>query len=234
MYRIRARVSSRVHLLIPHSSQRTSHHFVTVERTRYLPEPVVINGLPLAPIARAVIDDCRRGDALNDVRALVAEVVQRQRCRPEDLRNALASAATQRTALTSVALHEVAEGIRSVAEAKARVKVRRSQLPDMDWNLDLYTTDGKFIASPDGWYDDVGVALQIDSMEYHLRPALYKRTQRLLKAMTRRGILVLNIAPSDVDADPGDFIAALADLRAQASLRPRPDVVAVRRQEPAA
>lgn len=234
VYRIRASVSGRVHLLIPNSSQRTSHHFVTVERTRHLPEPVVINGLPLAPIARSVIDDCRRGDALNDVRAVVAEVIQRHRCRPDDLQNALAKAATQRTALTSVALHEVAEGIRSVAEAKARVQVRRSRLPDMEWNLDLYTPEGEFIASPDGWYDDVGVALQIDSMEYHLRPALYKRTQRLLGAMTRRGILVLSIAPSDVDADPGDFIAALSDLRTQALLRPRPAVVAVRRHEPAA
>jgi hypothetical protein len=103
----------------------------------------------------------------------------------------------------------------------------------MEWNLDLYTEDGTFLGSPDGWYDDVGVALQIDSMEYHLRPELYKRTQRLLKGMTRLGILVLSIAPSDVDADPGDFISALADLRAQASLRPRPAVVAVRRSDSA-
>jgi hypothetical protein len=228
-YGIRAKVSGRVHALIPHSSQRTSHHFVTVERTRKLPEPVVINGLPLAPIPRSVVDDCRRGESLDGVRAVVAEVVQRRRCRTSELATALAEAATQRTALTSVALHEVSEGIRSVAEGRARARVRQSWLPDMEWNVDLYTEDGRFIGSPDGWYDDVGVALQIDSMEYHLGPALYKRTQRLLKDMTRLGILVLSIAPSDVDADPGDFIAALADLRAQASLRPRPAVVAVRR-----
>lgn len=233
-YHIRASVSGRVHVLIPHTSQRTSHHFVTVERTRKLPRSVMVNGLPLAPISRAVVDDCRRGESLGDVRAVVAEVVQRQRCRPDQLQAALAAAARQRTALTIAALGEVAAGIRSVAEAKARVRVRRSQLPDMEWNLDLYANDGRFIGSPDGWYDDVGVALQIDSMEYHLRPALYKRTQQLLKGMTRRGILVLSIAPSDVDADPGDFIAALADLRYQGSLRPRPDVVAVRRTGTAA
>jgi len=87
---------------------------------------------------------------------------------------------------------------------------------------------GEFIGSPDGWYDDVAMALQIDSMQWHLSPAQYKRTQRVQRAMIRHGIAVMPFAPADVSADAAAFIADLTTCRLAATARPRPDIVVVR------
>ncbi|MDQ3628876.1 MAG: hypothetical protein M3419_08735 [Actinomycetota bacterium] len=232
-HQVRVRRLDRVHLLIPHDSHKTSHHFVTVERTRFQPEPVLSHGLRLAPIPRALVDACRRDEPLDDVRALVAHVVQSRRCTPEALGKALRAGARQRTSRMNLAMREIDVGVRSVAEADAHRAMRGSGLPPLEWNIELWTPEGEFIGSPDGWYDDVAVALQIDSMEWHLSPELYKRTQRLQRAMISRGIVVMPIAPSDIARDHGGFVNQLGLCRREAERRPRPPGVVVRRRKEA-
>ena len=39
------------------------------------------------------------------------------------------------------------------------------------FNARLLTADGDFIASPDAWWSREGVAVEIDSREWHLNPA---------------------------------------------------------------
>jgi hypothetical protein len=214
------------HLLIPHSSQRTSHHFVTVERTRVMPEPVLRRNLRIVPLSRAVIDHARRPASLDDVRAVVAEAVQRRWCAPHELAGAIQLAATQRTAHGRRAVREVTIGLRSVAEAKARDVLATRQVRPLWWNPRLFTTDGEFIGSPDA-YDEAGVALQIDSMEYHLSPADYRRTQQALAAYARHGIVVVSVAPADVLTEPDQFTRTWVDAVGIASLRDAPKIVVV-------
>lgn len=221
--------ADRVHLLVPHSTQRTSHHFVTVERTRRLPNATVIGRLRVAPVHRAVIDACRRDPTADEVCALVALAVQTRRCTATDLHDELRQAARQRTAMSRAALREIDAGVRSVAEGDAKRLIDSSDLPPMEWNVSLCTSNGEFIASPDGWYDDVAMALQLDSMKWHLSPALYKRTQRIQRTMTLHGIAVMPYAPADVAADPAAFIAELRACRLSAIARPRPNIAVVRR-----
>ncbi len=229
-HRVLVRRLDRVHLLVPHSSHKTSHHFVTVERTRKCPEPVISDRLRLAPIPRAVVDACRRDEPLDDVRALVAQVVQSRRCTPQALGQALTVAARQRTSGMKQAMREIDVGTRSVAEADAHLAMQGSGLPPLEWNVELWTPQGELIGIPDGWYDDVALALQIDSMEWHLSPELYKRTQRLQREMTSRGIVVLPYAPSDIGRDPRRFVTQLEITRREAGKRPRPPDIIVRRQ----
>jgi hypothetical protein len=224
-----ARTAARPHVLIRHASQRTSHSFVTVERTRRLPEPRTAGGLPLVGVARAVIDACRRCQDLNFVREIAAEVVQRGLCTPAEIGEELRAAARQRTALARAVVREIEEGVRSVAEALAKEELNRAGIPPAEWNVELLTLDGEFIASPDAYWRDVVAALQIDSMRFHLGPADYKRTQRRQRALTIHGVLVLPIAPSDVISDRDGFIADVVALRAQAAARPRPRIVVRRR-----
>ncbi|MGN6613251.1 MAG: hypothetical protein ACTHLJ_15895, partial [Angustibacter sp.] len=150
-----------------------------IERTRNLPEPIVRQGLPLASVARCVLDACRQLEDLAAVRELVAEVVQRRLCTVKELGDALAAAARQRSALPREVLREVEAGVRSVAEAHAREVFSRHGVPQPRWNWALHTVDGEHVVTPDGWWDEIGCALQIDSMRYHLGPALYRRTQQL-------------------------------------------------------
>jgi len=224
-----ARRPERVQLLVPHTTQRTSHHFLTVERTHRMPIADVIDRLRVAPLPRAIVDACRRDGPVDDVRAMVAQAVQTRRCTPDELRDALSRAARQRTATTRAAMKEIDAGIRSVAEGDAKRAIDHSGLPPMEWNVSLFSPDGEFLGSPDGWYDDVALALQIDSMQWHLSPAQYKRTQRIQRAMTRHGIVVVPMAPADVSADPAAFMADMAAFRLAAAARPRPDIVVKRR-----
>lgn len=195
-------LSSRIHLLIPHASQRSSHGFAVVTRTRKLPEPVLRRELPCAPLARALVDACRRLERLDDVRELVADVVQHHGCDPKAIAAEVKAAQRQRTALTRAVLREIAAGIRSVAEAKLREAMRRRGVPEPEWNCSLTTYDGDFVASPDAYWRDFGVALELDSMAWHLSPESYVRTQQRQRMLVVHNVDVLPVAPADVIADP--------------------------------
>ncbi|MGH8967856.1 MAG: hypothetical protein ACRDXB_21385, partial [Actinomycetes bacterium] len=231
---VRERLDPRVHVLIPHDRHRSSHHFLIVERTRVLPDPVVKNGLALAPLARCCLDGCRRRVAQSRVRAAIAEIVQRRMCTPSELRRALATMATQRSGDARTVMREIEVGVRSAAEGDAFNAFRGSDVPMPEWNVSLYTADGVFLCSPDGWWDDLALALQIDSMEWHLSPALYKRTQATQRALAQIGIPFLPWAPGDVSRDPQGFLASAQDFRAGNANRPRPDIIVVRDRDIAA
>lgn len=213
------------HVLVPHRRQITSHGFVVIERTRRLPEPKVRKGVPLAPVARAVVDACRRESSLDDVREVVAEVIQTSLCTPAELAEEVRRAARQRTALSREVLREIEAGIRSVAEAKVRKALQRCGLPEMEWNLELYTADGELIGIPDGYWVDLAVALQIDSMAWHLAPSQYRKTQERRRTFDRHRVLVLAVAPTDALADTDQLVSDLEALREQARDRPVPQLV---------
>ena len=231
-YGIRAARQPRtVHVLVPEQRRRADFDYVHIERTRRMPDPVLVAGIPLAPIARAVVDACRLLKRLDDVRELVAEVVQRRLVRVEELVAAVRAAARQRTALPNAVLREIASGIRSVAEAKARELIRMMAVPQPEWNVTLRTASGTFLASPDAYWELLVAALEIDSMTWHLSPGAYKRTQRRQRAMVARaGVMVLPVAPADVIESAQAFEADLRGFLQQASLRTPPtDLVVVRR-----
>ncbi|HEX3004990.1 MAG TPA: hypothetical protein VHO27_12325 [Angustibacter sp.] len=212
---VRAAGSSRDrHVLVPHQRRKQSRPGVVVERTRNLPAPVAHRGLPVAPVARCTIDAARQLADRSAVRELVAEVVQRRLCTVKELTDALAAAANQRSALPREVLGEVEAGVRSVAEAHTREVFARHGIPQPRWNWALYTVDGEHVVTPDGWWDDIGCALQIDSMRYHLGPRLYRRTQQLQRALARYDVPFLPVAPSDILEDEDGFVAEVRAFRA--------------------
>jgi hypothetical protein len=62
------------------------------------------------------------------------------------------------SAIPGSVLRELAVGVRSVAEAEARALIARSGLPELLWNPRLVDEAGTFVASPDAWFDAVGMA----------------------------------------------------------------------------
>ena len=215
----------KVHLLVPHSSQRSSHGFAVVTRTRRMPVPVWRRGLRCAPLARAVVDACRRLERLDDVRELVADVVQNHACRPSQILVEVRAAARQRTALTRAVLKEIDAGIRSVAEARLREEFRRRGVPEPVWNKVLLTRDGEFVASPDAYWEAYGVALELDSMTWHLSPKRYRSTQARQRVLVVHNVDVLPVAPQDAIDDPAALCEQVMQKLRNAAGRPLPDLV---------
>lgn len=213
---------SDVHVLLDHSRRMQSTGFLVVERTTRLPTPVDRSGLACSPLPRALLDAARRCTTTSAARALLAEAVQRGDVSPATLADELESGSNRGSALPRKILREVSADIHSVAEADARQLWLRSGLPPMYFNREIETRAGTFVARPDGWIDDVALAWEIDSLDWHLSPDEYDATLARRARMQSEGIIVLAVIPRQL-RDSQE--RALADLRAHYELarsRPRP------------
>ncbi|MFC5996673.1 hypothetical protein ACFQE5_20910 [Pseudonocardia hispaniensis] len=215
----------RVYVLVPNQRQLGSDGFVVVSRTRRMPRPILRNGLPLAPLARGLADAAAHLNQLDAVRAMFADAVQRGLCTPTDLAAELAVQQRPRTALARMVLSEVADGVRSAAEAWARRLVIRSGLPAPAWNVAVHRRDGRLIGVADAWWDDVGLVWEIDSREWHLSPQEHDRDTRRQSGFAAEGIHVVHTRPGRLLRDRAAVLDELVRAHAQASRTPRPDVV---------
>ena len=214
-----------VHVLIPHDRRRAGRGLALIERTDRLPPPSA-GRWPLAPVARAVLDFARRTSDRPMVRAVVAEAVQQRHCSVVDLGVELRMGCQRGSAMPRTVLAEISDGVRSAAEADARTVVhdlvRLGHVPAPIWNADLVDGDGLTVARPDAWFDEVGLAWEIDSVEYHLSPEDYARTVARRSALMARGAIVVQTLPSALQKRPETVREELVRCIAQARLLPRP------------
>lgn len=189
-----------VHVLVPHQVRRSSRGFVRVQRTHRLDPHAKSRGeYAVCSVARAVADACRGLSSLRDVRAIVAESIQRGFTSVAALEQELALAGTSRTALLRQAIREVGAGARSAPEIDLhKIFPPDGSMPKIVWNPRLEALDGTPLPSPDGWIDEVGIALEVDSREYHLSPEDWQRTMRRHNLLGSYGALVLHFTPSEI------------------------------------
>jgi hypothetical protein len=218
--------SGPVHVLVRTDVRRSGGGRLMVERTTRLPVPVS-GRWPLAPVARAALDFARRSRDRGIVRAGLAEAVQRGLCTVRELGVELAAGSSRGSALPREVLAEVGDGVRSAAEAEARALARRSGLPAPLWNPRLYDRAGNFVATPDAWFDDVGMAWEIDSLEWHLTPDDYAATVERRGVLMASGVVVVHHLPSALERRPVKVLDDLLVNHAHAALRPRPPLRAV-------
>jgi hypothetical protein len=216
--------NDRIHILVPQARHIRTARFAVVERTIHMPEPVQKHGLRLAPLERAVLDAARRWRRVDPVRALLAEAVQRGRCRPAELLAELNSGSRRGSALPRRVLAEVDEGARSVAEADGLRIWKESGLPTAAWNVPVLDSRGRFIAVPDAWCDDVALAWEIDSFEWHFNAEGYARTVARNTRYAGAGIVVVQTLPSRLRDNPAGVIDELRAAYEAAGARPRPPV----------
>ncbi|MGW0045592.1 hypothetical protein [Rhodococcus sp. NPDC003348] len=214
-----------VHVLLPDRRRVQSTAFVRVERTTRLPQPVIRGGLPCAPLPRALLDAARRCTTLNSTRALIAAVVQRKAVTAVELAVELAEGSIRGSAFARVVLEEMNANVHSVPEALARQIWQSTGLPEMVFNRTIRSEDGTFLAQPDGWIDCVGLAWEIDSIDWHTAPESYAATTARRTRMQNAGIVVLSTLPRTVRDDPETVRDALRAHHALAASRPRPPVV---------
>ncbi len=206
---VRAPISGMVDVLVPHTDRRQSRDFVRVIRTRRMPNPPwVVDSMRWAPPARAVADAARNMVELREVTHLVADAVQRNKCSIGQLSEELRAGPARGSAALRFVLAAVADGVASAAEADFRELVKGSGLPEPLYNPSLYVGED-FLAKPDAWWPEAEVAVEIDSREWHLKPADWHLTTARHDRMTARGILVLHFPPSRIKADPAGIVREL-------------------------
>lgn len=221
-HRIRVPRTEFVDVLVPVTCQRRDKGFVRMHRTRRLPEDFHPWGpIRYALAARAVGDTVRWMSSLRDVRAVVADAVQRKRCELRELIDELNAGPMQSSALFREALSDVVGGSRSAAEAELRALIIKAGLELPLFNASVYDGD-EFIAMPDAWYPELGIAIEVDSREWHLSPDDHRKTLQRGNRMEKYLINVLRFTPNEIRREPervvAEIRAAIARARGRAPL----------------
>jgi hypothetical protein len=204
--KIRVPETSRVSVLVPADRKRTNCGYVTIHRTRRMPLRVTCDGpLRFAPAARAVADAVPSLASLADARAVVAGAVQNNRCSIAELTAELREGPVRGSARLRAILAEVRDGVRSVPEGDFRGLIIESGLPVALFNASLYLHD-RFLATVDAWWPESGVAVEIDSREWHLAPESWEYTMDRHRRLTAAGIRTLHLSPRELRAEPAKLI----------------------------
>ena len=208
-HRIRGPATEVIDVLIPASRRRKDGEFVRVHRTTRMPKRIWQFGpLHYALPARAVADTVRHLTSLRDVRAIVADAVQRGKCSVSDLSGELNNGPTVGSALFRQALADVADGIRSAAEGDLKDLLATSGLSMPLFNAMVFAGDA-FVAKPDAWWPEFGVAVEVDPREWHMSPQDHARTLERQRRMGKYGIIVLPFTPSQIRKQPADVVAEI-------------------------
>ncbi len=77
-----------------------------------------------------------------------------------------------------------------------------------------------FIARPDAWWPELGVAVEVDSAEWHLSPDDHARTLARGRRMSIHQLNVLRFTPKQIRTEPARVIADIRDALEGARDRP--------------
>lgn len=213
-----------VDVLVPAGLGPQSTAFVRVTRTSRMPAEMCVAGeIRYVLPGRAVADAARSLTSARDVRALVAQAVQRQVCTFQMLAVELEEGAARGSALLRAALEEVRAGIRSVPEGDLRVLLQRGDIPAPVFNARLYrgTT---LVAVVDAWWEKAGVGVEVDSREYHYSAEDWQRTMARHDRLIAQGVLLLHFTPQQIRTQPDVVAARIREALASGSQRPRLEV----------
>jgi hypothetical protein len=223
-----AAVDRRVRIAIPSSRRVVSRGFVLVLRTdrpdtrAWRRDPLVVS----AP-ARAVADAAREAGRVT-ARAIVIEAVQRRLVTTVALEHEVDAGPRRGSRALRDALHDAELGAWSIPEADlAKIVATSKVLPAMWANPELRASDGLRLPTPDGWFDDVGLAVQVHSKRFHAGELEWEATVSADGVFAEYGIPLVAVTPRQIAAQSGDVLGRIERAYEQARRRPRPDVLAL-------
>ncbi len=94
-------------------------------------------------------------------------------------------------------------------------------------NPELHAPDGARLPRPDGWFDDVGLAVQVHSKRYHAGELDWEATVSADGVFAEYGVPVVAVTPRQIAAQPEVVLRRIERAHGQAQRRPSPDVVAI-------
>lgn len=195
-----------IRVLIANDVRRSSRDFMVLCRTKRLPVPRVLSGMPVAPPDRSLADFLLRHDDDREALAVAAAAVQRKTCSVEGLAfEAEGGPARGRPRLVRV-INALSVGIRSLPENDFRELVRRSRvLPEPLWNCLVRLPNGS-VLSPDALFEDAGVVHETNGRRYHAAEDLFEDMQRRHDVMVAAGLIPLHNSPRRLDREGREVI----------------------------
>lgn len=190
-------------VLVAHGGGVRSFDRFRVRHTARLPAPALRPGPPLAPVERAVADHARSLRSLDDVRAVVAEAVQRGFCAIEAIAVELHAGRRNGSALLRRAVDEVTLGAASAPEARAASPLRAARVPAFEQNVPVTVGARRYVA--DFLWRELWAILEIDSRDYHFAPRDWQATLRRHAELETAGYSVIHVPPAEL-RDGDEFV----------------------------
>ncbi|MFJ3229678.1 hypothetical protein [Streptomyces sp. NPDC086787] len=190
-------VQERVDVLVPRPRRLRSTGHVRIVRTPDLPVPLLIAGIPVAPVPRALADAVAELTEADAVRRLLTEAVRDGHCEPVAVVAELNRAKLlTRPHVVDAVDSLLAEG-RAIAEDRLYRMVQEYGLPDPVWNVDLRLPGGPHLGGLDAYWPDLAVALELDMRAPRQEDdALWSEYARKRELLERLGITVVHITPA--------------------------------------
>ncbi|MGP3979996.1 hypothetical protein [Streptomyces sp. KR80] len=190
------RALERISVLVPRTRRVRSAGPVRIVRTTELPEPLEITGVPVAPVPRALADAVGQMSDASAVRRLLAEAVRGGHCEPAAVVRELSRARLlSRPHVVDAVDTLLAEG-RALAEGRLYELVRRHDLPEPLWNVDLRLPGGPHLGRVDAYWPDHFVALEIDARTPQQdEDTVWAESARRRDHLERLGIIVVHTTP---------------------------------------
>lgn len=86
----------------------------------------------------------------------------------------------------------------------------------------MFDALGSWLARPDAFWPALGLVVEVDSMEWHLGPAEYRRTQARQRRMAAAGLTVLPVSPADLRERPDEVLETIRKAVEAAAARDVP------------
>ena len=197
-------VPRRVLVVVPASNCARSIAWVQVRRCE---RPFAVQqwyGPRRVEVARATRDLAVTMRSLDDVRALVARVVQDGHCTITELGAELEAGPRRGSANLRQALGEVGWGAASAPEARAARIMRRAGITGFVQNAEIKLPDGS-VRYADFYWPELRACLEIDSVEWHFGQREWAGTWDRHLDLTKFGYSVIHRPPSAL-ADEERFV----------------------------
>ncbi|MEU8701847.1 hypothetical protein AB0C61_30140 [Streptomyces sp. NPDC048680] len=227
----------RIDVLVPRVRRLRSVRYVRLVRTSELPEPELLDGLPVAPVARALADAVAGLADAFVVRRLLTEAVRDGHCEPAAVVGELNRAKVLGRPQVVNAVESLLAESRALAEGRLYDLVRGYELPEPLWNVDLRLPGGPHLGGVDAYWPEEAVALELDTRaprygrigedrrqeEHDAEWAGYAARREHLE---RLGVTVVHLSPRKLrDALEQQAVVVRTALMAAAAREPAAHVV---------
>ncbi|MDQ7805554.1 hypothetical protein Q5425_17545 [Amycolatopsis sp. A133] len=216
---VKCPASSDIRLLVPTHCRVVACEGVRLARTARLPAPVVVDGLPFAPPARATLDLARSESDPARLRHWLTLPLYWGLCDRQELLTELDAGPQRGTAAVRRVLRELDERSIQAHGLAARV-LDLSHLPPPSWDMTICDRRGRRLGDADAWWDELGLAWQ-----YRCTPGPGGGFSHLALAAT--GIILVRCTVRQLRQVPQEVAQELARAFAEASRTPRPRVRAI-------
>lgn len=194
----------RVHVLVPLPQRPRDVSWVSVRRTGVAHERIRERGpLRWSCLPRSLVDAAAIAASEDTARAILIEAVQRRLVRLDDVAHWIEVRRPNGRARLRRALAEAAVGAWSVPEADlARLISTSRVLPPIWANPELADLDGKRLTTPDLWLDDVGMAVMVQSEEFHEGILQWDATVESCDDLSAARVVVIGVTPRALTRHP--------------------------------